>query len=653
MLLILVFLLAALGHRIFRLFHVSWDSWAEEFCFSFGLGSGAVIFLVIVLAALGGLYEFLVVLLLLASAALVYRDLKILAVRGIQGFLNFVSPERPAEEKILACLLGAGALLTLLASATPPFFHDALVHHLAVPQQYLIHHGFFYLPYHQFSNFPASLHMLFLVALSFSGGMLAALLSWVYAPLTALAAYAFAKPRWGGQVAVASAAILLLVPGVLILSTLTALDLAVMFYSFLSFYALLAWFRSNRNRSLLLAGIFCGLAVGTKYTAIVTTFLGALLVLIVRAPAREEKRSPAASLKHCILLGLIVLACISPWLIKNGIYTGNPVYPFLQSVFGQGVAQSQPYGAVMQRIGNPIHSYLNSLFAEGKAAWTRSLKGILLILKSPWTVTMTTNGAAGKTGVLFLLCLPCLIFLKKADSTVRILLLLAGWIFFSWVLLLPWMLRFAFPMLPPLALATGYLLFSRKPACCARRKWITAALALVLAWHLCLFLVETTSILRPFGYLFGNQSREAFLLDHNVNYYPAALLINSKLPSDSKILFVGELRGYYCERECVLQVDIEAVDKERIILRKLILDSGSAGEVVQKLREMGISHILVNQPEMECLAKSYLSQDSFFDFQNAKDNEILRSLFSPPWTRLLYSDFGVNLYEISVPPSCG
>ena len=122
--------------------------------------------------------------------------------------------------------------------------------------------------------------MLFMVGMSFSGGMLAKLLSWSFAPITALAVYGFTKSRWGCRMGLLAAAILFLVPGVLILSTLTSVDLGVMFYSFLSFSALLSWFSSRQKSWLILAGIFCGLAMGTKYTALLLTF-GSICIILV------------------------------------------------------------------------------------------------------------------------------------------------------------------------------------------------------------------------------------------------------------------------------------------------------------------------------------------------------------------------------------
>ena len=59
MLLILLVGFTALGRRVFRSMGISFVSFAEECCFSFGVGTGILIFLIFGLAVLGLLYEIL------------------------------------------------------------------------------------------------------------------------------------------------------------------------------------------------------------------------------------------------------------------------------------------------------------------------------------------------------------------------------------------------------------------------------------------------------------------------------------------------------------------------------------------------------------------------------------------------------------------
>jgi hypothetical protein len=636
MLLILLVFFTSVGRRVLRLFHIAFTSFAEAWCFSFGIGSGVMIVLMLGLSAIGLLYEALIIPLVLALFLLVYQDAKQICIQGYNTLVGFSFRARPVEETMLLLVMGFAGITTFLAAATPPFFYDALVYHLAVPHKYLLTHGFHYIPHQQFSNFPMNLGMLFLVAMSFSGGILAQLLSWSYAPLTALAVYGFAKARWGEHIAITAAAIAFLIPGPLIISTLTSVECAVMFYTFLSVWALCSWFTSSQTRWIVCSAILCSLAIGTKYQAI-AAFCGIEVVLFVHAYwiAKHSWRNVICNM---ILFGLIVLGGLSPWLIKNMLYTGNPMYPF----FSSQVSQFHDYAQLASSAGNPLLAAFYALLHSSPFTLKPWFEFAWMIIKTPWIFTLNITGAAGKTGVVFLLCLPGLLLIQKKDRTIQYLLGFSGCVFGFWVFLLPWIQRYGFAMLPALSIVIAYILWHISVTSNIRRI-IVGGISALLLYNLMLFLVEEITILRPFTYLFANASKEEFLLEHGVNYYP---VIQSEIPKDAKILFVGEARGYYCERDYLLYSSIAGIDDREIPLRKLILESSNIQELLQNLHRLGITHILVNGSEMQRLTKAYLPRGSYFGFQAAKDQEMLRVLFSPQYSRLLISKYQVSLYEI-------
>jgi len=570
----------------------------------------------------------------------VYQDAKQICIQGYHALGGFSFRERPKAEIALLLLMGFAGIASFLAAATPPFFYDALVYHLAAPHKYLLRHGFHFIPHQHFSNFPMNLGMLFLVALSFSEGMLVQLFSWSYAPMLALAIYGFAKSRWGERMAIMSAAIMFLTPGPLIISTLTSVDCAVMFYAFLSVVALLSWFSSSKTWWFVCSAVFCSIAIGTKYQAI-AAFCGIEMVMLVH-DYFVEKHSLLTGIRNMVLFGLIVLCGMSPWLIKNIIYTGNPLYPFFHSLFSPESPRFTNYADLMSSVGNPIHSFFHTFLRSHPFSWRHWLDFAGILLKAPWTFTMTITGAAGKTGVLFLLGLPGLLLIQKMDRPVQYLLVFSGCAFGFWMFLLPWVQRYGFAMLPALSIVTAYILW-RIPATPRASKLLLTGLNVLLLYHLMLFLVEEIRILQPFMYLFGNVSKEEFLLEHGVNYYP---VLQYEIPSNAKILFVGESRGYYCQRDYLLYTAIEGVDDNEIPLRKLIVESQNLQELLQRLQRLGITHILVNFSEMNRFARHYLKRDSYFGFQTQKDQAMLSALFSPQYARVLISQSQVTLYEI-------
>ncbi len=126
-------------------------------------------------------------------------------------------------------------------------------------------------------NFPANMGMLFLVGLSFSGGMLAHLLSWIYAPITALLVYAFTKTRWGNSVAITAASIVLFVPGVLIVNSDFRRQCHDVLWIF-EFFGIVFLVCNTTKMLVCPVRHFCGLAVGSKYTVIVVTFFALELI---------------------------------------------------------------------------------------------------------------------------------------------------------------------------------------------------------------------------------------------------------------------------------------------------------------------------------------------------------------------------------------
>ncbi len=624
MLLILLLFFTALGKRIFHILNISFASFSEECSFSFGLGSGIIIFLVIGLAAIGLLYKGLLVAVVLGLYGLVYNEARSLCRQGCQACGSIFIKKKTFEAKVCFLFIGLATIVTFLAAATPPFFYDALVYHLALPHKYLLRHGFHALPYFHPSAYPANLGMLFAVALSFSGGMLAKLFSWCFVPMTVVSVYAFAKSRWGNHVAIISATITMLTPAVLIISTLTTVDTGVMFYSSLSFFALVSWFTHRQKHWLFFSSLFCSLAVGTKYTAIVTTGMPLAFFLCIHEYFLQKQSLLHTLRKVAIVIGIIICGA-SPWLIKNIMYVGNPLHPLFHSFFSQKA---------------PVAEYQKLQHDEASqiAQWFDFFKRCL---KAPWTTTMTAADAGGKTGVLFLLFFPCVFLINKLDMPLKYLIAISGFSFFLWFVLLPRVLRYAFPVFPLFSVVTAYLCWHISTSDRLRR-WIFGGISLMFLYHMLLFGAEEAK-LQAFTYLFGNKLQKEFLLEHGVTQYPIFEYINSETPLDSKILFVAELRGFYCNRDYLVH---HVIENDNDALRNLILESQNIAELIRKLRERGITHILVSESEMQRFTKMYFDRDSYFGFQTEKDRRIFRNLFSSQHLRPLISQYQVNLYEV-------
>ncbi|MCC5876383.1 MAG: hypothetical protein JJU11_09225 [Candidatus Sumerlaeia bacterium] len=98
----------------------------------------------------------------------------------------------------------------------------------------------------------------------------------------------------------------------------------------------------DRNASLLVAGLMCGFAIGTKPTYLVPAavlLLGALVLPMLR-DRLDFGRVWRASIRPAMILGGAVFFTGSFWYIRNLIISGNPLFP-IRSIFFSGPIRSR------------------------------------------------------------------------------------------------------------------------------------------------------------------------------------------------------------------------------------------------------------------------------------------------------------------------
>jgi 4-amino-4-deoxy-L-arabinose transferase-like glycosyltransferase len=124
-------------------------------------------------------------------------------------------------------------------------------------------------------------------------------------------------------------AYLLLNPLIIWLSGAAYIDLGLMAFCFLACYAVEVWRRSFEPRWLVLAGVFAGLAAGTKYTA-----LFIVLALTLAVAWFGWQRFGRTALWQCAGRFAVITTLVgAPWYLRNFYYTHNPIFPFLNSTF--------------------------------------------------------------------------------------------------------------------------------------------------------------------------------------------------------------------------------------------------------------------------------------------------------------------------------
>jgi len=163
-----------------------------------------------------------------------------------------------------------------------------------------------------------------------------------------------------------------------------------------------------------------------------------------------------------------------------------------------------------------------------------------------------------------------------------------------------------------------------------------------------MFLTNIDFILRmqkinrdPLGVTLGLQSKFDYLSQGRPSYpnpyYAMIDWINKNTPGDSKILFIGETRPYYLEREFVIS---SVYNKTPYI--EWIKQTKSAEGFYNKLREENITHIFYNLPEA-----ARLSVFGIF-YWNSEEQDIF-SQFWQKYVKVVCRYENLFLYEIMSP----
>lgn len=567
----LLLLAAAMGRRLVG--RGSQTPPLETLVFSLALGLGILSLGTLFLGMIGMLTGWLFWMLFLALLAIHIRDMRAV-LRTVRQQLAWRPTSRLSL--LLTSFLCVTFLFALVAALTPPAEWDALVYHLTGPKMYVSEGRLLWVPDNFHLNFPALTEMLFTCAMLLKGDILAHLIHLAYGVLTALAIYCFTRKHFTCDIPLLASALFASIPTAVTIAAWAYVDLALAFYTFMAFFALMNWFdTSDQKRWLILAGVLCGMAMSVKYTGTMALVVVCLLVLLRLVKERTRRRQYALAV---LALILIAMAVASPWYLKSAAYTGNPIYPYL---FG-GRNWNQLRNEWLTSIGMRI-----------------SPLGLLLL---PWDVTVLgTQGTEAFDATIspyFLAVLPLILFVPRNRKmlaplgvfvvTTYVLWIVAGAATYSTFVLRT---RILLPCFAPLSILTAYTVESLRHLdreAFSLHRFVLAAIGLGLIVNV---ISQGLSFVArdPLPFIVGMESREAFLRRHLADgHYDALRYINSNLPSSARALFFWEPRSYYCEDDCLPDVVFDHFSQ-------LAAKYGDVNAIAAALQIEETSHILVNQ----------------------------------------------------------
>lgn len=572
---LLLLLAAAVGHRLLRTFRFESD--LEALGIRTGFGLGFLGFVGFVLGTVGLVQPLVFWAVLVLGLAILHRDVLAL-VRSLRAI---ELPRGTRGERLLALFVVLNLAITFVFALTPPTGWDALAYHLPLPKTILAL-GHFPAPSDNLPfQYPALVEMLFLFAMGLKSDAVAQGLHWVFFVLTLALLLAFSGRYLTWRVGWLAVALLAAVPSILLLSTYAYNDLALMFYAFASFYWTWRALETGRIRDFLLSGALAGMAMGEKYTAVIVPFaLGALVLFRSGLPTGR-------SVRDALVLGTSALALAAPWLVRNALTVGNPVYPFI----GQGLYWDEFRTLWITRFGSGLASVPLELVAV------------------PWTITVQgiQGGAFDATiGPFLLAFLPFSLLRGNPEGSrpARALAFVALALFGFWLMgvaqsNLLWQTRFLFPAFPFFSLlaAEGW---NRLAQLNVRQFSLQRFAGLVLALALGLNLLSNVLVMvrnRQLDVLLGLESRQEFLARNLGAHYAAAQWVNANLPSNAQVVSLWEPRAYYMER---------AVEPDSILDRfaHLQFRLGDADKIADEWQQRGLTHVLLWRAGLNDLLQS-------------------------------------------------
>jgi len=332
-----------------------------------------------------------------------------------------------------------------------------------------------------------------------------------------------------------------------------------------------------------LAGVFAGFAISTKYTAGVLLVCGAVVILWQHYRARRLAGS-LHLLREWLQFGLPAMGVLSPWLLKNWLATGNPVYPL---VF--------PAGAM---------SSLRLALYQGGVAWGNWLDVAFLPVRATLFGVEGGPGYSASIGPLFVgLGLAAFLAWRGANERQRALIRTAAWVALSGLLI--WMgagrlsglslqsrlYQSFFPALAMLA-GAGYAGFARLNLPGVRLGRVVSVMILLVLGFTTLE-VGLESVRRAALQVdLGVTSSEQYLAD-NLGWFGPAMQSVNQLPEGARVLMLWETRSLYCMPACIPDEIIDRWQRERHDGRSAL--PATPQEILQSWQAAGYTHLLFHK----------------------------------------------------------
>ncbi|MCH8004327.1 MAG: glycosyltransferase family 39 protein [Nanoarchaeota archaeon] len=616
---ILVALVAvALGQRILRLVGIKSESFLERFIFSFPLGLVILAYTAFFLGVTGLLFKSIFISILLLLFILLIKDI----IKIILILFQFVKNIKKTIKKlrfnfftILLLFLSLFVILNFIISFSPPWNHDSLAYHLAVPKIYIENHKIIYIPHIFFSNLPSLIDMISMVGLLLSSSILSHLFAYALSVTLVLAIFSFCKNFFNTRIAILASLIFYSFPMVIEFVSTAYIDIQLALFVFLSIYGLFMHFHSKKNSWLYLSAIFIGFAISSK-TLGVLAFVGIIILLVYNLFLRlaKNKINFQDVFFKILVFCLIAFIITMPWLVKSYVFTGNPVWPFFNDFFGGNYwdKEHQEFGK-NELLGREL-SIVNYI----RLPWDLHVQ--IVQWEDDFNLLRDRNIHEGeRLGPFFLTFLPFYFFFRKKNKILNALF------FFIFIYITLWFFianvgRYLLYAAPLIAVISAYVIIEL-----FKNRYLSKILKILLIFTFSFNLIiwfggNTKDLVVALGF----ESEDSFY-DRQAPIYKPSKFINSNLPENSKILLFRDVKGFFLERDYVwsnpttqVYINYSKYKNEK--------------DYYEDLKKLGITHIMVNN-------------GSFAKYREFTIKEIRHTEKNLNMTNNLLEKYTINLYN--------
>lgn len=554
--------------------------------------------------------------------------------------------------KILSvCFLLTTIISIIILSFVPPVSRDALTHHLAVPKLYLSHGGIYEIPDLKCSYYPMNLDLLYLIPLYFGNDIIPKFIHFSFALLTAWLIFTYLKKRLDTSYALAGVVLFLSLPVIIKLSITIYVDLGLYYFSTASLIYLFKWIEKKfKIKYLIISAIWCGLALGTKYNGLIILFLLTFFVPVIYLRSSQNKtKTQGRAMGYAAVFMLISLLVFSPWMIKNYMWTNNPIYPLYDSLFNpEKVAPVSIKTSVTDSLDSTKNNsdtvkkpsgswghFAVRKIVYGEKWWETVLIPVRIFFQGKDDNPKYFDGRLNP--ILFIFPFFAFIRIKKNDhafSTEKKILVIFSILFLLFVFFQTDMrIRWIGPVIPPLVILSVFGLHEIIALINSRyfkisRKILTGCVLSFVVFLLSLnifYIIDLFKVVKPMSYISGRVGRDDYIEKYRPEY-AVIKYANHNIPDNAKIMcmFLGN-RSYYIDREVVFNYNLAS---------KAVIQKDSSKKILDDLKKKKITHLIIRYD----LFNKHI-QDSY----NGKEREIIRDFFKKH-VKLLYSKNGHGLY---------